>query len=144
MPNGKILQLSSDTLSHTMRRRPSVSEVLARKIKEVGTDTEEIARRAKAKGYHISASTVRHILSGDTKNPQIFSLEAICEGMGISTLAFLKEIIGDKTDEANFKGSVFAALFDAYKEIPPAHRSKAEPHIDGLLLQLRHIKSQSK
>jgi len=127
-----------------MRRRPPVKEVLARKIKENDTNAEEIARRATEKGYKVAASTIKQILSGSTGNPQVFTLEAIAKGMGISALDLVSEILGDKTDDPGFKASLFATLFEVYKEIPAAQRTKADPHVDGLLLQLKHIKGLSK
>jgi len=140
----KILSMASGRLGDTMRRRLPVKEVLARKLKETSTNPEEVARRATDKGYKIAASTIKQILNGSTKNPQVFSLEAIAVGMGVSPLAFIAEILGDKSEELNFKGSQFAVLLEAYKEIPLAHRPKADPFVDGFLLQLRHIKSQAR
>lgn len=104
----------------------------------------EICRRAEAKGYSISVTGVKFILSGTTKNPQIFTLEAIAIGMDIPPVAFIAEILGDRSEDPGFKGSQFGLLFEVFKEIPQSQRYKADPHVDGLLLQLRHIKAQSK
>lgn len=134
----------SDTLLRAMRRRPHVKEVLAKRIKESGLSVPDICRRAETKGYPVSVSAIKFILNGATKNPSIFTLEAIAIGMDIPPLSFIAEVLGIRGDDPNLLAGKFAVLLDVYKEIPASQRSKADAFIDGLMLQLKHIKAQSK
>lgn len=142
--NDNTLSPCSDNLPHAMRRRPHVKEVLVRKIKESGILVPDICRRAEAKGYSVSVSAIKFILNGSTKNPQIYTLEAIAVGLDVSPLSFIAEVLGIRADDPNLLAGQFAVLQDVYKEIPLSQRPKADAFIDGLMLQLKHIKAQSK
>lgn len=137
---GQIQPHDSDMLSETMRRNDSVKEVLARKMREAGEITPpEVSRQSKAK---VSPTAIKEILRGRTKNPGLYTLVDIGEALNLSPLQFIAEILGDRTDDPNFKAGQFSALADLYKGMTPAQRQKADVFIGGLLLQLRHIKNQ--
>lgn len=137
---GEIQPGDSDRLATLMRRTDSVSEVLARKLKDAGGITPpELARQSKNK---VSPTAIKEILRGNTKNPGIFTLVEIAEALNLSPVQFLAEIIGDRTDEAKYKAGQFPALDDIYRGMTQAQRQKADVFLDGLLLQFRHIKNQ--
>lgn len=132
-----------DSLCATMRRRPLLKDVLARKMRENGIESAaELSRRAAERGKSISPTAIKEILRGNTTAPSIDTLEAAAIGMNMNPLQLIAEILGDKTEDPNFKTGQFAVLADLVRSMTPSQRAKAEPHIDGLTLQLTHIKNQ--
>lgn len=138
---GQIQPNDSDMLSALMRRADALREVLTRKLKEAGGITPaELSRQTKG---DVSPTAIKEILRGNTKNPGMFTVVDIAEkGLGLSALAFIAEVLGDKTDDPNFKAGQFATLAELYKGMTSAQRQKADVFIGGLLLQFRHIKNQ--
>lgn len=133
----------SARLSPPMPRRPSIRDVLARKMRDKGgITTAELCRRARAKGYSVSTTAINEMLRGKTTNPGIVTLDAAAAGLDLSTVEFVAEILGDKTEDANFKMGRFGAAAELFKSLTPTQQLKAEPFIDGLLLQMQHIKNQ--
>lgn len=132
----------SDMLAASMRRRSPIKEILARKMREADVSPYDIVRNAAGKGVKIGRTSITEILNGNTQNPGIFTLEPIALGLHLSPEQFMAEILGSRADDPNFKGSQFAMLYEIYKGMTPTQRAKAEPHVDGLLLQLSHIKNQ--
>lgn len=140
---GQIPSQDSARLSPSMPRRLTVKDVLARKMREAGGITPpEISRRATAKGYSVSATAIKTILQGSTSNPGLITLEAIAAGLDLSPTEFIAEMLGDRTEEANFKASRFAVAAELFKLLTPTQQQKADPHIEGLLFQLQRIRSQ--
>lgn len=123
-----------------MRHSDIISDVLARKMREAGGITPpELSRQSK---NEVSPTAIKEILRGNTQNPGIFTLVEIAKALHISPLQFLAEIVGDRTDDPKYKAGQFPALDDIYRGMTPAQRQKADVHLDGLLLQFRHIKNQ--
>ena len=58
---------------------------------------EEIKRIKKLRNYTVArcadvpVSTLMHIISGDTKNPGIFTILRICEGLGVTPSEFFDD-----------------------------------------------------
>lgn len=126
-----------------MRRRLPPGEILSRNLKEAGVTVPEAVRRAIAKGYKISNNTLNYILRNETENPGLFTIEAIAVAINKAPEQLAAEFFGIRSDDPNFKGSQFAMLNEFYKGLTPQQKQKAGPFIDGLLLQLQHIKNQS-
>ena len=140
----RILSDYSATLYGAMRRRASAKEVIVKRIKESGLKVPEICRRAKARNHPISVTAVKWILNGSTKNPGVYTIEAIAIGLDITPLVLMAEILGDRSEDPNLRVGNFAVLVDIYKELTGSQKTKADAFVDGLLLQLKHIKSQTK
>jgi transcriptional regulator with XRE-family HTH domain len=124
-----------------MRRRLPPGEILSRNLKEAGVTVPEAVRRALAKGYKISNNTLNYILRDETENPGLFTIEAIAVAINKAPEQLAAEFFGIRSDDPNFKGSQFAMLHEFYKGLTPQQKQKAGPFIDGLLLQLQHIKN---
>lgn len=134
----------SAKLAPMVRRKVSVRDILARKMREAGGITPpEISRRAAEKGYVVSPTAIKEMLrEGGTENPGLFTLEAIAVGLNLSPVQFVAELLGDRTEDSNFKAGKFAVNADLYKGMTPTQKQKADPLIDGLTWQLQHIKTQ--
>lgn len=132
----------SDSLSASMRRRQLLSDILDRKMKETGLRAPDIVKNALARGATIGKSTINDALDGTTKNPGIYTLEAVALGLSLSPESFMAEILGSRADDPSFKGSQFAMLNEIYKSMTSAQRKLAEPHIEALLFQLQRLKNQ--
>lgn len=142
--NGNILPEEFGRVGTPMRRRLPASEILSRNMKEAGgISVPEIVRRAAAKGYQISRNTVNYILNGSTKNPGLFTIEAIAVALEKAPEQLAAEFLGIRADDSNFKGSQFAMLYEFYRGLQPAQRLKADSHIEGLMAILQHVKSQT-
>jgi transcriptional regulator with XRE-family HTH domain len=112
-------------------------------MKEAGGITvPEIVRRAAAKGYDISPNTINYILRGATKNPGIFTIEAIAVALEKAPEQLTAEFLGFRSDDPSFKSSQFAMLDSVYKSMAPSQKPKADPHVEALMLVFQHIKSQ--
>lgn len=140
----RIVLEDSATLYCAMRRRASAKEVIAKKIRESGLSVPEICRRAGAKGHSISVTAVKMILNGSTKNPGVYTIEAIGAGLDLAPLTLMAEILGSSSDDPNLKVGQLGVIAEVYKELTHSQRTKADPFVDGLLLQLKHIKGQSR
>lgn len=140
---GQIQSRDSARLPPPMPRRLTAKDVLARKMREAGGITPpEISRRAAAKGYSVSPTAIKEILKGNTTNPGLVTLEAVAAGMDLSPIEFIAEMLGDRTEDVNFKASRFAVAAELFKLLTPTQQLKADPHIEGLLFQLQRIRSQ--
>jgi len=131
-------------LGRMVRRKVSVRDVLARKMREAGGITPpEISRRAAEKGYLVSPTAIKEMLrEGGTENPGLFTLEAVALGLNVSPMQLAAELLGDRTDDPNFKSGKFAVAAEMFKGMTAAQKQRAEPLIDGLTWQLQHIKNQ--
>lgn len=126
-------------------RRTTIKEVLARRMREAGVSgAADLARRAKAKGRPISETAIKAVLQGATKDPQLSTLDALAAGMDASLLRFVAEIVGIDPDDPALKADEFRLAWELYKDLTPSQQPRAAPHIQGLLVQLRHIKNQPK
>lgn len=128
-----------------MRRRPPVKEVISRRMKQIGRDSPvAVARRAAERGAHLHQSTLKQILGGSTKSPTLSTCEAIALGLDLPPLQFIAELLGDRTDDPAVKASKFTNIADIYRDLTPSQKLKADAFIDGLLVQLHHIRNLSK
>lgn len=140
----KMQSPSSDKIPPMVRRKVSVKDILARKMRAAGGITPPgISRRAAEKGYAVSPTAIKEMLrEGGTENPGLFTLEAIAVGLNLSPVQFVAEMLGDRTEDSNFKAGKFAVNADLYKGMTPTQQQRADPLIDGLTWQLQHIKTQ--
>lgn len=143
LPNDEsILPKGFDRLGTRMRRRPLPGEVLSKNLKESGLSVPELVRRAAAKGYDVSRNTVNYILRNETKNPGVFTVEAIAVALEKAPEQLAAEFLGVRSDDPGFKASQFAMLSELYKGMTTAQKQKADERIADFLLLLQHIKSQ--
>lgn len=137
-----ILPAMSDRLRTPMRRRPLPGEVLSKNLKESGLSVPELVRRAAAKGYDVSRNTINYILRNETKNPGVFTVEAIAVALEKAPEQLAAEFLGVRSDDPGFKASQFAMLSELYKGMTAAQKQKADERIADFLLLLQHIKTQ--
>ncbi len=138
----KKLPPEDDRLPHDMRKRQPVKEILNQRMKQVGRNTPAVARRAAEKGFKLSESSLKMMLTGATQNPGLFTVESVAQGMDLSTLQFVAELLGVRSDDPALQAGRFGTVAELYKELTPSQRQKADPFVDGLQLQLQHIKNQ--
>lgn len=141
--DGKASEFS-DRLRAPMRRRQPIKEILRRRMKELGLKVPDIVRQAAERGNPIPKTTLNGVLNGETLDPRLSTIEAIADGMHIPPEELAADFLGSRTDDPAFKGSQFAILNEIYRSLSPSQRIRADAHIDGLLVQLQHIKAQAK
>ncbi|MEK6280278.1 MAG: hypothetical protein AABN95_07960 [Acidobacteriota bacterium] len=121
-----------------------MKDVLNRRMKQTGRNPPAIERRAAEKGARVTESAIKQVLTGNTVAPSVFTCEAMALGMDIPPLEFIAEILGIRSDDSTLAASKFANPVEIYKELTPSQKQKADVFIDGLVLQLQHIKNQPK
>jgi hypothetical protein len=112
-------------------------------MKEAGIPSAaELARRATARNRPISETGIKSILQGNTTDPQVSTVAAICAALDISPLRFVAEIWGIDPDDPGLKADDFRVLWEAYKDLPPAQQPKALSRVADLLLIMKSLKTQ--
>lgn len=139
--NDEIVSANSDKLRPPMRK-PPIKEILNRRMKEAGVPSAaELSRRAKAKNRPISETGVKAILQGGTKDPQVFTVDAVAAGLDISPLRLFAEILGIDPDDPSLKADDWRVLWETYRDLTPSQQQKANPHVGGLLTIMRNIRN---
>lgn len=132
----------SDSLCASMRRRQPIKDILSRRMKEAGVSPPDMVRRALERGGEIGKTSINDMLNGTTRNPGIFTVGAAALGMNLPPSLLAAEILGDLTDDPNFKGSQLAIAYEIYRSMTPTQRKMADPHIEALLFLFQRIKDQ--
>lgn len=115
------------------QRRESPQDYINRVMRDAGLSHRKVAERAKALGLKLSAGYVHNVASGDVENPSLGLIEAIAAGLGRP----VEEVIAvfrrkPITDETGYKESLFAVLWNEFKELPSKEQKELRPAIDML------------
>ena len=140
-----MLSDDSGRLSEPMRKVP-INEILSRRMKEAGVPTAaELSRRTAAKRKPLSETAIKAILKrdGGTKDPGIFTVDSLAEGLEISTLRLSAEILAIDPDDPALRNEDLRMVGEIIKDLTPAQLAAAKPHIAGLLVLLKNIKNLS-
>lgn len=121
-----------------MKQRESPQDYLNRVLKETGMSHVEVAERAQALGYKISAGYVHNVSRGISGNPSISIMQAFAAGLGkpedeVDAVFRGKQI----TDEIRYKNSFFARLWEEFKELSDADQKELRPALDMLQREIQ-------
>lgn len=114
-----------------MKPRETPQDYVNRILKETGMSHVEVAERAVALGYKISAGYLHNVSRGISDNPSIQIMQAFAAGLGrpedeVDAVFRGKQI----TDELRYKNSFFARLWEEFKELSDADQKELRPALD--------------
>lgn len=98
----------------------------------------EVAERAQALGYKISAGYVHNVSRGISDNPSIQIMQAFAAGLGrpedeVDAIFRGKQL----TDELKYKNSLFARLWEEFKELSDADQRELRIVLDMLQREIQ-------
>lgn len=107
--------------------RETPQDYVNRILKESDLTHRQVAQRAKVLGHKLSAGYVHNIASGQVDNPSIRLTQALAAGLGRPELEVFSVFRGKPiTDEAKYKESLFAFLWEQYKELRKGDREELD------------------
>lgn len=126
------------TLRPRMNKRETPQEYVNRVLKETGLSHVQVASRAQALGYKLSAGYVHNIARGTAENPSILLMQALAAGLGrpedeVDAVFRGKPI----TDEMRYKNSYFARLWGEFKELSDADQKELRVVLDMLQREIQ-------
>jgi transcriptional regulator with XRE-family HTH domain len=121
-----------------MNQRESPQDYVNRILKETGFTHARVAERAQALGYKLSSGYVHNIARGTADNPSVELMKALAAGLGKTEeeidLVFRGKQI---TDEVRYKNSLFAVLWNEYKELSNADQKELRTVLDMLQREIQ-------
>jgi transcriptional regulator with XRE-family HTH domain len=121
-----------------MKSPETLREWVKRKLAETGYSHAMVAKRAKLQGHKLSAGYVNNLAQGDADNPSAKVMKAIAAGFGVSLDEVIDTVFGKPISaEESFKESIFATLWQAYKQLPPEIQKEKKSLIEMLIREIK-------
>lgn len=133
-----ILQGNVSTMTPRMKSKETPQDYVNRVLKETGMTHVQVAERAVALGYKISAGYVHNVSRGISDNPSISIMQAFAAGLGrpedeVDAVFRGKQI----QDDSKYKNSFFARLWEEFRELSDADQKELRLILDMLQREIQ-------
>lgn len=125
-------------MQHRMKTKEKPQDYLNRVLKETGLTHVQVAERANALGYKLSAGYVHNVSRGISDNPSISIMQAFAAGLGRPEDEVDAVFRGKQIEEdAKYRNSFFARLWEEFRELSDADQKELRTVLDMLQREIQ-------
>lgn len=133
-----IVKQAQPILLGSMTKHPeTLEEYMRRLAREKGLTHKNIAERARARGYKLSAPYVGNLITGSAANPTMGIIRALAAGFDEPEENFVAVLKGKMPEHRGFRQSFFYGLWEDYQELSPKDQEYFKKTLEMLHQHMR-------
>lgn len=137
--NFAIVPRSDKTSMPTAEPESPIARYILRVMREQDLKPVDVLKNAKRLKIKLSQPTFQEIYSGNTPNPQIYTLINISKALGRPFQEMVAEIEGVALDASAFRQSKAALIYEMYEKLNAKEKKIADRFLDMVERELTEL-----